>query len=147
MLMWRISTFVLSLCLSLHYHYGSPYDVSSYIIYAGRHQLNGWNPFETSHRIRRVVIPSEYSDPQEGDDIALVQLETEVTWSDRVQPICLPRANTFFSSGTRCTITGWGDIRDGGERRWAGSRCLANESLKGHSAYHILWRNWGGRFE
>ncbi|XP_041938169.1 serine protease 33 [Alosa sapidissima] len=99
--------------LSAAHCFPDPNDVSSYTIYAGRHQLNGWNPFESSHRIRRVVIPPEYSDPQEGDDIALVQLDTGVIFSDRIQPICLPNDDTFFDPGTRCTITGWGNIRDG----------------------------------
>ncbi len=93
----------------------SPNDISSYMVYAGRQQLNGWNPDETSHRIRRVVVPLGYTDPQLGQDIALVELATAVTWSDRIQPICLPYADVEFSSDMRCMITGWGNIRDGGE--------------------------------
>ncbi|XP_062382730.1 prostasin [Sardina pilchardus] len=107
--------------LSAAHCFPNPYDISSYIIYAGRHQLNGWNPFQSSHRIRRVVIPPEYSDPQEGDDIALVQLDTGVVFSDRIQPICLPNANMFFPTGMRCTITGWGNIRDGVSLQGAGT--------------------------
>ncbi|KAL0180119.1 hypothetical protein M9458_025561, partial [Cirrhinus mrigala] len=90
-----------------------PNDIYPYIIYAGRQQLNGWNPDETSHRINRVVVPLGYTDPQLGQDIALVELATPVRWSDRVQPICLPYANVEFNNDMRCMITGWGNIRDG----------------------------------
>lgn len=70
----------------------------------------------TSHRILRVVVPLGYTDPQLGQDIALVELATPVVWADRIQPVCLPKANAEFSD-MNCMITGWGDIRDGGERK------------------------------
>ncbi|TSK14509.1 Prostasin [Bagarius yarrelli] len=88
-------------------------DTSQYLIYAGRLQLNGWNPYETSHRINQVVVPYGYTDPRLGQDIALVKLATPVKWSDHIQPVCLPNGDVRFPAGTKCTITGWGDIRDG----------------------------------
>lgn len=103
--------------MSLH-GVSSPSDTFQYVIYAGRLQLNGWNPYETSHRISRVVVPYGYTDPRLGQDIALVELATPVTWSDHVQPVCLPDADVTFAGGMTCTITGWGDIRDGGECGW-----------------------------
>ncbi|XP_052425987.1 serine protease 27-like isoform X2 [Carassius gibelio] len=99
--------------LSAAHCFPNPNDISSYMVYAGRHLLNSWNADETSHRVRRVVVPLGYTHPQLGQDIALVELATAVQWSDRIQPICLPYANVEFSSDMRCMITGWGDIRDG----------------------------------
>ncbi|XP_016296291.1 serine protease 33-like [Sinocyclocheilus anshuiensis] len=99
--------------LSAAHCFPNPNDISSYMVYVGRQQLNGWNPDETSHRVCRVVVPLGYTDPQLGQDIALVELATAVGWSERIQPICLPYANVEFSSDMRCMISGWGDIRDG----------------------------------
>lgn len=99
--------------LSAAHCFPHPNDISSYMIYAGRLQLNGWNPDESSHRVRRVVVPLGYTDPEFGQDIALVELSTPVVWSDRIQPVCLPYANVEFSSDMKCMITGWGDIREG----------------------------------
>nr|XP_055031701.1 serine protease 33 [Misgurnus anguillicaudatus] len=99
--------------LSAAHCFPNPNDVTSYNIYVGRQQLNGWNPDETNHKINRVVVPYGYTDPQLGQDIALVELATPVVWSDRVQPVCLPYANVEFNSDMKCMITGWGDIRDG----------------------------------
>ncbi|KAK9965093.1 hypothetical protein ABG768_004202 [Culter alburnus] len=99
--------------LSAAHCFPNPNDISSYMIYAGRQQLNGWNPDQTSHRIRRVVVPLGYTDPRLGQDIALVELATPIVWSDRIQPVCLPYASAEFNSDMKCMITGWGDIRDG----------------------------------
>lgn len=104
-----------SITIFVSYGVSSPSDTSQYIIYVGRLQLNGWNPYETSHKIKRVVVPYGYTDPQLGQDIALVELKSPVTWSDHVQPVCLPNADVSFPGGMLCTITGWGDIRDGSE--------------------------------
>lgn len=59
------------------------------------------------------MVPMGYTDPQLGQDIALVELATPVVWADRIQPVCLPNANAEFSGD--CMITGWGHIREGGE--------------------------------
>lgn len=107
-----------SIIIFVSYGVSSPSDTSQYIIYVGRLQLNDWNPYESSRRINRVVVPYGYTDPQLGQDIALVELNLPVSWSDRVQPVCLPNADVSFRGGTICTITGWGDIRDGSECGW-----------------------------
>ena len=96
----------------------SPSDVSSYIIYAGRYQLNGQNLHESSHRVRQVVIPSGYNEPHNGKDVALVQLSSPVTWSDYIGPVCLPASSTLFPSGMMCSVTGWGNTRDDGRTYW-----------------------------
>ncbi|XP_034049179.1 serine protease 27 isoform X2 [Thalassophryne amazonica] len=98
--------------LSAAHCFRNPYDVSSYIIYAGRYQLNSVNPHESSHRVKRVVIPSGYVEPYKGNDLALVLLSSPVTWSDYVQPICLPSSDTLFPAGMQCYVTGWGNIRE-----------------------------------
>lgn len=98
--------------LSAAHCFPNPSDVSSYIIYVGQHQLNGFNPHHSSHRVSRIVIPSGYSEPHSGKDLALVQLSSPVTWSDYAHPICLPASGTLFPGGMKCFVTGWGNIRD-----------------------------------
>lgn len=98
--------------LSAAHCFPNPSDVASYIIYAGRYQLNGYNSHQSTHRVKRVVIPYGYEEPQKGRDLALVELSNPVTWSDYVRPICLPTSGTLFPSGMQCIVTGWGNIRD-----------------------------------
>ncbi|XP_030649762.1 serine protease 27 [Chanos chanos] len=96
-------------------------DKSSYVLYMGRYQLNGINNNLQSSRVKRVVVASGYVDPQEGNDVALVELESPVTWTDYVQPICLPDAGLEFTGGTPCFVTGWGHIREGAPLVGAGT--------------------------
>ncbi|KAM9426799.1 serine protease 27 [Pholidichthys leucotaenia] len=98
--------------ISAAHCFPNPYDVTPYIIYAGRHQLNGLNPAESSHNVRQVVLPAGYEDPHKGKDVALVQLSNPVTWSDRVHPVCLPASGILFPGGMMCYVTGWGNIRE-----------------------------------
>ncbi|CAG07586.1 unnamed protein product, partial [Tetraodon nigroviridis] len=98
--------------LSAAHCFPNPSDVGSYIIYVGRHQINGYNAHESSHRVRQVRVPSGYVEPRSGQDVALVELSTPITWSDYVSPICLPSSGTLFPSGMNCYVTGWGNIRD-----------------------------------
>ncbi|TNN03916.1 hypothetical protein fugu_000945 [Takifugu bimaculatus] len=98
--------------LSAAHCFPNPSDVSSYIIYVGRHQLNGFNIHDSSHRVRQVIVPSGYVEPHSGQDVALVELSTPITWSDYASPICLPSSGTLFPSGMQCYVTGWGNIRD-----------------------------------
>ncbi|XP_077068961.1 serine protease 33 [Siphateles boraxobius] len=99
--------------LSAAHCFPNPSDVSSYRLYMGRHLLNGYNQFEMVSQVQRVVVPEGYSSPQEGRDVALVQLRSPVTWSDRIQPVCLPYAGFQFNSGTVCYVTGWGHTQEG----------------------------------
>lgn len=97
--------------LSAAHCFPNPHDVGAYFIYAGRYQLNNFNPHESVHRVRRVVIPSDYVEPHMGKDIALVQLSSQLTWSAFVSPICLPESRTLFPADMQCYVTGWGNIR------------------------------------
>lgn len=98
--------------LSAAHCFPNPSDVSSYTLYVGRYQQNGVNPHESSHKVKQIVVPSDYTDPYSGNDVALVELASPVTWSDYVSPVCLPTSDTLFPSGMMCTVTGWGNIRD-----------------------------------
>ncbi|KAL6095103.1 uncharacterized protein ACO6RY_16370 [Pungitius sinensis] len=94
--------------LSAAHCFPNPSDVFSYTIYAGRYQLNGFNVNQMTRSVRQVVIPPGYTEPHQGQDLALVQLSSPVTWSDYIQPVCLPDAGTLFPSDMLCYVTGWG---------------------------------------
>ncbi|KAK1881028.1 Serine protease 27 [Dissostichus eleginoides] len=98
--------------LSAAHCFPNPSDLSSYVVYVGRYQLNGWNQHESTYSVSRVVIPSGYSEPHNGKDMALVKLSSPVTWSDYVRPVCLPDSGTLFPGGLPCFVTGWGNVRD-----------------------------------
>ncbi|KAL0599790.1 putative serine protease 45 [Plecturocebus cupreus] len=44
-------------------------------------------------------------------DVALVHLQTPVTFSEYVQPICLLEPNFNLKVGTQCWVTGWSQVK------------------------------------
>lgn len=89
--------------------------MGNYIVYVGRHQTQSNNPHESSHSVSRVVIPSSYVESYKGQDVALVQLSTPITWSDYASPVCLPSSDTQFSTDMQCYVTGWGNTKEDGK--------------------------------
>lgn len=45
-----------------------------------------------------------------SNDIALIKLESPVTFSDTVMAACLPAANFVLPHNESCYITGWGRL-------------------------------------
>jgi trypsin len=41
-------------------------------------------------------------------DVALIELESELDYSEKVQPIKLPEPNQLFREGLLCDVSGWG---------------------------------------
>ena len=70
-------------------------------------------------KVRQVIMhPSFNSKKKIEHDIALVQLEEEVEWNDRIQPACLPNPDKDSFSGHLATVAGWGwtdEVENGGK--------------------------------
>ena len=47
-------------------------------------------------------------------DVALLELNMPVKFSNTIKPICLPDNSHIFREGARCFITGWGSTKEGG---------------------------------
>lgn len=63
--------------------------------------------------VSRIIVHPNYYDEVNGADIALLELEDPVNLSSHVQPVTLPPASETFPKGTRCWVTGWGDVHSG----------------------------------
>uniref|UniRef100_A0A3P9KZ44 Zgc:92313 n=1 Tax=Oryzias latipes TaxID=8090 RepID=A0A3P9KZ44_ORYLA len=98
--------------LSAAHCFPKTHDVGNYIVNVGRYQTQSNNLHESSHSVSRVVIPSSYVESYKGQDVALVQLSTPITWSDYASPVCLPSSDTVFSTDMQCYVTGWGNTKE-----------------------------------
>ena len=65
-------------------------------------------------RFLQVINHPRYEDRTKEYDIALVELQSEVSFNDYMKPVCLPKRSTNFKPGKMCTVTGFGAIREGG---------------------------------
>ncbi|XP_019384134.1 PREDICTED: suppressor of tumorigenicity 14 protein-like [Crocodylus porosus] len=62
--------------------------------------------------IKRIVVHPRYDQYISDYDVALLEMETPVFFSELVQPICLPSSPRIFFYGTVCYVTGWGAIKE-----------------------------------
>ncbi|KAG9467112.1 hypothetical protein GDO78_015618 [Eleutherodactylus coqui] len=74
-------------------------------------------PHQNLHRVKSVIyhagyLPFIYTDSEENsNDIAMVHLLTPLTFSEYVQPVCLPALGQQIINGKVCTVTGWGNTQ------------------------------------
>lgn len=78
-------------------------------------QSSRW-PGEVSFKVSRLVLHPYHEEDSHDYDVALLQLDHPVVRSAAVHPVCLPARSHFFEPGLHCWITGWGALREGGER-------------------------------
>ncbi|XP_030622033.1 ST14 transmembrane serine protease matriptase a [Chanos chanos] len=95
---------------------------------AGQHKLsqaNAWDVYLGLHSqkvktkaekrgLKRIVPHPQYNDFTFDFDIALMELDRPVDFSDTISPVCMPAATHVFPAGKSVTITGWGATREGG---------------------------------
>jgi trypsin len=73
------------------------------------HNLLGADSQQTKlFRVNQIVMHPSYVTRQLADDIALINLDGDVQWSDRVQPACLPNPDKDSFAGLLATVAGWG---------------------------------------
>ena len=65
-----------------------------------------------------VISHPNYDDNSIDNDICLLKLDTPVTYSNNIQPVCLGVTNQElqqYQAGS-CYVVGWGAVNYGGER-------------------------------
>ncbi|XP_016315963.1 suppressor of tumorigenicity 14 protein homolog [Sinocyclocheilus anshuiensis] len=68
----------------------------------------------TKKFLKQIIPHKNYNSHTYDNDIALMELDSPVTFSATIRPICLPTATDFFPTGETVTISGWGATREGG---------------------------------
>lgn len=65
------------------------------------------NVLQNSHKITGFSIHEEYNQNTTENDIALLQLDKEVTFNEQILAICLPDSESDYLNRD-ALITGWG---------------------------------------
>ncbi|KAH0617247.1 hypothetical protein JD844_029121 [Phrynosoma platyrhinos] len=87
----------------------APWSLHLWRIVVGTTDLSEPAPSVQLRSVQKVILHHDYNPRTEANDVALIKLDSPVTFSDYVQPACLPRTST--SPRTRyftCYISGWG---------------------------------------
>lgn len=96
-------------------HCISETDPSMYTVTLG--DLNREKPEDTEQKFsaRRVVPHPEYNSPVPvNNDIALIELTRPVVRTSFVNTVCLPSESEVVSTGTKCFVSGWGQMNHPG---------------------------------
>ncbi|XP_036929687.1 suppressor of tumorigenicity 14 protein homolog [Acanthopagrus latus] len=76
--------------------------------------------------LKRIISHPDYSQMTFDYDIALLELDEPLEFTNTIQPICLPSHSHIFPAGMSCWVTGWGALREGGQK----SQVLQKASVK-----------------
>ncbi|KFQ84568.1 Transmembrane protease serine 2, partial [Phoenicopterus ruber ruber] len=60
------------------------------------------------HRVHQIISHPDYDTDSKDNDVALMKLETPLSFTDAVQPVCLPNPGMMFQPEQQCWISGWG---------------------------------------
>nr|CAD7576311.1 unnamed protein product [Timema californicum] len=63
--------------------------------------------------VKRVIVHRHYDAATFANDLALLELESPVSFDTHIVPICMPQDNEDFT-GRMATVTGWGRLKYGG---------------------------------
>lgn len=80
----------------------------------GLHVQGQTNEWTVRRKIRRIIAHPDYNPLTYNNDIALLELDSDVTLNQNIWPICLPSPSHDFPAGQEAWITGWGATREGG---------------------------------
>lgn len=80
----------------------------------GLHVQSQTNEWTVRRNVRRIIAHRHYNTDTYDNDIALMELDADVTLNQNIFPICLPSASYQVQAGQEAWITGWGVTREGG---------------------------------
>ena len=90
-------------------------DPTLYTVYLGRQTQNiTANPNEVQRSVQSIITHPDYYYEPFANDIALMKLSEQVTFTEYIKPVCLPSNMSTFHNGTTCWATGWGAVGYGG---------------------------------
>ncbi|XP_053307387.1 serine protease hepsin isoform X1 [Spea bombifrons] len=87
--------------------------VSQWRVFAGA--VSRLSPGRSLQAVKGIIYHAGYfpflfpDSDENSNDIALVHLQTPLTLTEYVQPVCLPALGQQIVDGKICTVTGWGN--------------------------------------
>ncbi|XP_034462641.1 transmembrane protease serine 2 isoform X2 [Hippoglossus hippoglossus] len=70
--------------------------------------------FGSGIAVHKIINHENYNAETNDNDIALLKLNTPLTFTSTVKPVCLPTFGLNISPGRQAWITGWGALRSSG---------------------------------
>merc|ERR1711872_1073715 len=78
-------------------------------VIVGEHNLcDGVNEGGKVIKVKKITLHPDYNSRKVDNDIAVLELAEDLTFTDKIKPACLPSSETKDYSGSASTISGWG---------------------------------------
>ncbi|TKS81919.1 Suppressor of tumorigenicity 14 protein [Collichthys lucidus] len=91
------------------------HDASNWQTYSGMQDQFKQNDIQR-RSLKRIISHPDYNQMTFDYDIALLELSEPLEFTNTIQPICLPSSSHVFPAGMSCWVTGWGTLREGGQK-------------------------------
>lgn len=79
----------------------------------GDHDRRDEEKWQELRLIERVIIHPQFVKKTFNNDIALIKMNRNIEFNDRVRPVCLPPKDRSYN-GQDTTVVGWGKLAEGG---------------------------------
>ncbi|KAL0994008.1 hypothetical protein UPYG_G00116690 [Umbra pygmaea] len=97
------------LVTAAHCVYGKNIHLSNWKAILGLHSQDSvGTPPSQIRNVDQIIMNEHYNKRTKDADIAMMHLQPNVSFTDFIQPICLPRSEQQFVVGRLCFIAGWG---------------------------------------
>ncbi|XP_029466648.1 transmembrane protease serine 9 [Rhinatrema bivittatum] len=87
-------------------------DPAVWVAYMGTVTLSGTDSSTVRTNVKEIIKHPSYNVDTADYDVALLQLESPLTFNKYLRPICLPSASHTFPVGKKCIISGWGYLKE-----------------------------------
>ncbi|NWR86223.1 ST14 protein, partial [Furnarius figulus] len=91
------------------YRYSIPLGRKAHM---GLYIISGKSNCVAMRSVKKITVHPNYDQSVSDYDIALLEMEMPVLFSELVQPICLASTSRVFLYGTVYYVTGWGFIKE-----------------------------------
>ncbi|XP_030641068.1 chymotrypsin-like elastase family member 2A [Chanos chanos] len=83
---------------------------NTYRVELGKHNLKETEEGSVAVAAGKIIVHEKYNVLLSRNDIALIKLETPVTFSETIMPACIPDVGVTLAHNAPCYITGWGRL-------------------------------------
>ncbi|KAK6467699.1 serine protease 27-like [Huso huso] len=88
-------------------------DPSLWTVVLGQIDLSSLDPSGILNGVQRVIVHPAFNSQTMDNDMALLELNRSVTFTEYIMPVCLAESSSTFYTDTECWATGWGATAEG----------------------------------